>query len=247
MTSIRACEKDVLPQFKPHTPSKSAGWWTRLLGVVVVLCAARCCGLWIISYWTVVELGRCLAGPRPPFCCLVSSLSWWLPSHCPPTHPRPSRESNQPLDACARSLGLPSCSALPSSVPAPAPVPVQYQSSTTVQRPSLLSPSPEPPYRSATQTRPHTSSLHLPTLRHHLTTSPPPPLLLFASLSTRLHTCVSLSPVALGKGHGASAQASGVVVSLDRFMCDARTRPAPPGEFQPFSSAHPSTDALPLP
>ena len=114
-------------------------------------------------------------------------------------------------------------SALPSSVP--------------IQR--HLAPN---PYRSATRplhfhvTHP-SSPPHSPS-RHHPCCS---------SLLQRLHTCISTSPAALGKGHGASDQASGVVVSLDRFMCDAPARPAPPGEFQPFLSAHPSTDARPPP
>lgn len=162
----------------------------------------------------LVELGRCLAGPRPLY--LVSSLGWLLPS----AHPRPEIQIN-PLTLAPGRSG--STSALPSSVPVPVtprsePVPLRHQTSSLPSYPPLVTTS-------------------LPS-RHHPCCS---------SLLQQLHACISTSPAALGKGHGASDQASGVVVSLDRFMCDAPARPAPPGEFQPFLSAHPSTHARPLP
>ena len=178
--------RSVLPQFKPHTEQSAGGG-------------------------AMVELGRCLAGPRTP-----SSLESWL--QLPePTHV-PENQIN-PLTLVPGRSG----SALPSSVP--------------IQR--HLAPN---PYRSATRplhfhvTHP-SSPPHSPS-RHHPCCS---------SLLQRLHTCISTSPAALGKGHGASDQASRVVASLDRFMCDASARPAPPGDFQPFLSAHPTTDARPLP
>lgn len=71
--------------------------------------------------------------------------------------------------------------------------------------------------------------------RHLFTSLPPPPLLHLTSQPTRL--CILLStrqvPACFGKGHGASDPSPGVVVSLDRFMCDAPVLPAPFDEFQP--------------
>ena len=50
-----------------------------------------------------------------------------------------------------------------------------------------------------------------------------------ASFCCQNHRC----PRCFGTGHGASDTPSGVVVSLDRFMCDAPNLPAPFEEFQP--------------
>jgi hypothetical protein len=66
------------------------------------------------------------------------------------------------------------------------------------------------------------------------TSLPPPPLLHLTSPALRLLLFVEkTAPTYFGTGHGASDTTPGVVVSLDRFMCDAPVLPAPFDEFQP--------------
>ena len=166
----------------------------------------------------MVELGRCLAGPAPSLLASASLESCWLLPE--PTHV-PKIRINPLTLVPGRSGSALLCHHLCRSSDRHL-VPNPYRSATRPLHFHVTHPS----------SQPHSPS------RHHPCCS---------SLLQRLHACISTSPAALGKGHGASDQASGVVVSLDRFMCDASARPAPPGEFQPFLSAHPSTDARPLP
>ena len=158
----------------------------------------------------VVELRRCLAVLR-----LVA-----VPSRA---HPRFQRiKSSAPV---ARALPLLCSVLLCSAIIICAVVPV---------RPATLCAHTS---RTRARTASATSSLTHPSSPTSLPPATTPAAALRFSNQprhARLHSCISTSPAALGKGHGASDQASGVVVvSLDRFMCDASARPAPPGEFQP--------------
>lgn len=77
-TGYGTCQTSVLREasFRNSNPTPSEVCWVVLRWCGAVLCA-------------LVELGRCLSGPRPPF--------WSLVLVAAPTHPRPSRDSNPTL------------------------------------------------------------------------------------------------------------------------------------------------------
>ena len=148
----------------------------------------------------------------------LETLGSWLSLRGPARQasPRTLLKSNLPR-LCARvSVCVPSAPSVP-TVPSPLrfePLPALVHLTRIAPSPLHLTPASTPAALRLTSNQPNPTQ----------PTGNPP-----ASFCCQNHRC----PPCYGTGHGASDTSSGVVVSLDRFMCDALNLPAPSEEFQP--------------